>query len=283
LIWVNGIDSSFLTVGQINSDHITKGREQNDKTRCQQMPACSNYTAAGNFCANISETELCDLGNHSKSTAMKRSEEISAEILETWPIISVSAGVISMQHLLEDGRKTIATFFMQGDIIDVRGISKRHRGQLIALGKTKICRLSPEVFEEISDGNPNAQRVIWDNLREQTYRAMDHSADLAKKHALEKLASFVFECRWRQIVSIADNLVTIPVRRVDLAEYLGMQPETVSRCFKDLEKRRIIKFNTISNLKILNIPTLRRIANGDQHADETQLEDSRKFKVLTFG
>jgi CRP-like cAMP-binding protein len=188
-----------------------------------------------------------------------------------------------MQHLLEDGRKTIAAFFMQGDIIDLRGIADRHRGQLVALGKTKICRLLPEVFNDIFDKNPNAQRIVWDNLREQTYRAIDHSADLAKKHALEKLASFIFEGRRRQIVSIAENLVTIPVRRVDLAEYLGMQPETVSRCFKDLEMRGIVKLNTISNLKILKIPTLRRIANGDRHADDAAHNDRKKFKVLSFG
>jgi len=195
----------------------------------------------------------------------------------------VTTGVISMQHLLEDGRKTIAAFFMQGDIIDLRGIADRHRGQLVALGKTKICRLLPEVFNDIFDKNPNAQRIVWDNLREQTYRAIDHSADLAKKHALEKLASFIFEGRRRQIVSIAENLVTIPVRRVDLAEYLGMQPETVSRCFKDLEMRGIVKLNTISNLKILKIPTLRRIANGDRHADDAAHNDRKKFKVLSFG
>lgn len=195
----------------------------------------------------------------------------------------MTTGVISMQHLLEDGRKTIAAFFMQGDIIDLRGIADRHRGQLVALGKTKICRLLPEVFNDIFDKNPNAQRIVWDNLREQTYRAIDHSADLAKKHALEKLASFIFEGRRRQIVSIAENLVTIPVRRVDLAEYLGMQPETVSRCFKDLEMRGIVKLNTISNLKILKIPTLRRIANGDRHADDAAHNDRKKFKVLSFG
>ena len=253
---------------------------QSDASKCQR---CSNYTAVGNFCANISENQLNELSKNSCTTTLKRGESINADILENWPVISVSSGVISMQHLLEDGRKTISAFFMQGDIIDLRGISERHRGQLVALGKTKICRLSPNVFTEIFDDNPNAQRIVWDNLREQTYRAMDHSADLAKKHALEKLASFVFECRRRQIVSIADDLVTIPVRRVDLAEYLGMQPETVSRCFKDLEERGIIKFNTISNLKILKIPTLRRIANGDQQADAPQLENSRKFKVLSFG
>ncbi len=248
--------------------------------KCQQ---CSLYTDAGNFCAHITSDELDSLSNKSRTATLKRGESIETEDLMTWPVIAISAGVISLQHLLEDGRKTIAAFFMQGDIIDLRGLSSRNRGHMIALNKVHLCRLSPEAFEKILDTNPDAQRVVWNNLRKQTYRAIDHSADLAKKHALEKLASFIFECKRRQTVTLAENSVIIPVRRVDLAEYLGMQPETVSRCFKDLEERGIIEFNGISNIRIKKAPTLRRIANGDRNADAIQHPDQNKFKVLSFG
>jgi CRP-like cAMP-binding protein len=200
-----------------------------------------------------------------------------------WPIIAVTSGVISIQHLLEDGRKTIAAFFMRGDIIDLRGASSQSKGQLIALNNAKVCRLSPEAFEHITETNINAQRIVWNNLREQNYRAIEHSADLAKKLALEKLASFIFECRRRQVSNVQTSSVTIPVRRIDLAEYLGMQPETVSRCFKILEERKIIEFSGISNIKILQPPVLRRIANGDKNTDTMRHRNNDHFKVLSFG
>lgn len=249
-------------------------------SKCQQ---CSIYTDKGNFCAHITSDELGELSSKSRTATLKRGDSIGSQDLLTWPVIAISSGVISMQHLLEDGRKTIAALFMQGDIIDLRGISSRSRGHLIALNKASICRLSPAVFENIIKTNPDAQRLVWNNLRNQTYRAIDHSADLAKKHALEKLASFIFECMRRQTVALAEDTVIIPVRRVDLAEYLGMQPETVSRCFRDLEERGIIELNSISNIKLLKTPTLRRIANGDRHADDLQHADQNKFKVLNFG
>jgi len=87
----------------------------------------------------------------------------------------------------------------------------------------------------------------------------------------------------RQTVALPEDTVIIPVRRVDLAEYLGMQPETVSRCFKDLEERGIIEFNSISNIKLLKTPILRRIANGDRNADGLHHPNENKFKVLSFG
>lgn len=249
-------------------------------SKCQR---CSIYTEAGGFCDQLKDPELDALGSQSRSSTLKRGQAIDSEELLMWPIVAISSGVISMQHLLEDGRKTIAAMFMQGDIIDMRGISSRNRGHLIALGKTKICRLSPTIFEQIVDSNMNAQRVAWNNLRNQAYRAIDHSADLAKKQALEKLASFVFECRGRQAAGVSECSVHIPVRRVDLADYLGMQPETVSRCFRDLSNRKILTFQDISNLRILDIPTLRRIANGDKHTENLRHTNEDHFKVLHYG
>ncbi len=243
------------------------------KTKCQN---CALYADSKLFCAQLDEGELNDLSNQSRTLSMKRGDSLEHEALAHWPIIAIDNGVMSMQHLLQDGRKTIAALFMRGDIIDLRNISNRNRGALIALGKVDVCRLSPKVFEDVMARNPDAQKVIWENLRDQAFRAMDHSGDIAKKQALEKLASFIFECRNRQVGFKDGDLVEIPVRRIDLAEYLGMQPETVSRCFKDLEKRDIIEAPSLNTLKLLNVPMLRRIANGDKD----MLTHERKIKVL---
>jgi len=243
------------------------------KPKCQ---SCALYADSQLFCAQLSSEELDDLSNQSRTLSMKRGESLEHEALAHWPIVAIDNGVMSMQHLLQDGRKTIAALFMRGDIIDLRNVSNRNRGALIALGKVDVCRLSPKVFEEVMARNPDAQKVIWENLRDQAFRAMDHSGDIAKKQALEKLASFIFECRNRQVGFEDGDLVEIPVRRIDLAEYLGMQPETVSRCFKDLEKRGIIETPKLNALKLLNVPMLRRIANGDKD----MLANERKIKVL---
>jgi len=248
--------------------------------KCQ---SCSFLTDAGGFCDHLSDGELVELGSLSRTAILKRGESLGNKELITWPIIAISSGVISMQHLLEDGRKTIGALFLSGDIIDMRGISTRNSGSLIALSKTNVCRLPPPIFESIIEANPNAQRVAWNNLRNQTFRAINHSADLAKKQALEKLASFVFECRRHRPSNTTDNAVQIPVRRIDLAEYLGMQPETLSRCFHEMEKRGLIQLVDISNLIILNVPTLRRIANGDKNTDNLRHTSDDHFKVLSCG
>lgn len=230
----------------------------------EKCKSCALYSDTRLFCAKLEGDELCDLSRESRTKRMKRGDTLEGEALMHWPVVAVDSGVLSMQHLLQDGRKSISALFMRGDIIDLRNISNRNRGALIALGKVDICRLSIKVFERIMTQNPDAQKVIWENLRDQAFRAMDHSGDIAKKQALEKIASFIFECRNRQAGYKDGDLVKIPVRRIDLAEYLGMQPETVSRCFKDLEKRGLLQSPKLNALKLLDVPMLRRIANGDK-------------------
>lgn len=230
--------------------------------------SCTLHCDSDNFCARLTTDELIELNRKSHSASMKRGDALSDEALMQWPIVAVSSGVLSLQHLMADGRKSIAALYMQGDIIDLRGISNRNRCNLISLGNSKICRLSPEIFEQVVSENSDAQNSVWKNLREQTFRAIDHSVDMSKKQALEKLASFIIECNYREF-SVAKNTATakIPVRRVDLAEYIGVQPETVSRCFKDLRDRGIIEFENLSVVTINDVATLREIANGDHNPD----------------
>ena len=230
---------------------------------CRQ---CTLYCDSDNFCARLTSDELIGLNKKSHTATMKRGDSLSDEALLQWPVVAVSSGVLSLQHLLVDGRKSIAALYMQGDIIDLRGISNRNRCNLISLSKSEICRLSPEVFERIVSQNADAQNSVWTNLREQTFRAIDHSVDLSKKQALEKLASFIIECNYREFNKAKGKIVAkIPVRRVDLAEYIGVQPETVSRCFRDLQNRGIIKFEKLSELTINNVDALLEIASGDRH------------------
>lgn len=233
--------------------------------------SCTLHCNSDNFCARLTTDELIQLNGKSRPASMKRGDALSDDALMQWPIVAVSSGVLSLQHLMADGRKSIAALYMQGDIIDLRGISNRNRCNLISLGNSKICRLSPEVFEKITTNNADAQHCILANLREQTFRAIDHSVDMSKKQALEKLASFIFECNPREFNNTKNTVIAkIPVRRVDLAEYIGVQPETVSRCFKDLQNRGIIKFENLSVITVNNVPALRELANGDQHVDTQQ-------------
>jgi CRP/FNR family transcriptional regulator, anaerobic regulatory protein len=245
----------------------------------EQCLHCSMYFDAENFCAKLSKKELIALNAGSSLVNLKRSESISEETQKLHPVMAISSGVLSLQYLLHDGRKTIAAILMRGDILDLRNCAQHKLGALVALNSVTLCRLSPAVFDASIAANAKARMLAWGNITDQTFRAINHAADLAKKQALEKLASFILEISNRDARMPGKDHVQIPIRRYDLAEYLGMQPETVSRCFKDLAERDIIRVSDLSVVRIIDASALRRIANGDRAPKGKQMDDPA-FKIL---
>lgn len=254
------------------------------KSRAPELcQSCSMYYDAENFCAKLTPDELADMNASSQILTIKRGDTISDNMVKHWPIIAISTGVLSLQSLLNDGRRIVAALFMRGDILELRNPSNRKFGHLVALSKVKLCRLSPRVFDRVMNENPKARLIAWEGLTSQAFSAISHASDLAKKQALEKLASFIFECRHRSTRKLPGNLVDIPIRRRDLADYLGMQPETVSRLFKELETRNIIKVTDLSNVQILQTSALRRIANGDRVGESANKGYGPDYKILVAG
>lgn len=228
--------------------------------------ACALYNDKAGFCARLSQGELVELNAQSHSETIRRGSRICGQVLERWPILAVERGALGLQQVFAGGRRTIAGLFMRGDILDLRNATGRLPGELVALSETRICRLSPARFERILQTNEAARVLVWDNLRAQAFRAIAHGSDLAGKNAREKVAAFIVQCAGRAAPAAGrhdEDLVEIPMRRRDLGEYLGMQPETVSRTFRDLEKSRLIRACSLTSLRILDLPALRRVAAGE--------------------
>ncbi len=257
-----------MQVGQYTVSPILLADTGKFSNMAQQIPEicqiCSLFSEPENFCAQLSNGELCKLNRKSQTESVKRGASIGNGVLQQWPIIAINSGVLSFKHQLENGRSAIAAIFMRGDILDMRDLSNRNQGRFVALSKVEICKLSPTVFERIVKVNEDARNVAWSNLREQAFRATDHAIDLTKKQALEKLASFIFECDRRQETGVVKNTVHIPIRRRELGEYLGLQSETVSRCFRQLEDQGIIKVLNLSTVMMTNVAALEHMARGGQ-------------------
>lgn len=212
------------------------------------------------FCARLTDTQLEQLSLHSKSSVLPNKTTLEDGM---GPVIAVVEGVIGMQHTLEDGRRTISAYYTKGDIIDLRQRSDHLQGALVSLTKAHVCRLQVTAFQSVLEENHGAWIAVSENLREQLHHGIGHATDLGKKQAIEKLASFILECHTRN--GDSDSVMAeaiIPMSRVHLAEYMGLQAETVSRGLRKLEQMGLIKVSTMYEVLILSFPKLKRIANG---------------------
>ncbi len=230
------------------------------KPKCQ---TCALSQNGGRLCALLSEDEIDFLSIHSHPVEMPQKAVLDERLLNHWPIIAVLEGAIGIQHILDDGRRSISAFFTTGDILDLRRSDDRRQVSLRALTNARICKLGVEAFELVQESNPTARNLITYNLREQAHRSVDHAADLAKKRAIERIASFIFECRNRGVVDTpGSDQIELPMPKCDLAEYLGLQPETLSRSLKDLDASGIIELPGSNRIVVKDPPKLRRLANG---------------------
>lgn len=230
------------------------------KPKCRRCPFVEDN---GRLCALLSTDEIEFLSDHSHPVEMTQKAVLDERVLSPWPIVAVLEGAMGIQHILEDGRRSISAFFTPGDILDLRRSDDRRQVSLRALTKARICKLGVAAFDQIQRSNPAARNLITYNLREQAHRSFDHAADLGKKQAIEKIASFIFECRNRSAVDTSSSVhVKLPMPKCDLAEYLGLQAETLSRSLKELDASDIIELPSSTCIVVNDLPRLRRLANG---------------------
>lgn len=176
------------------------------------------------------------------------------------PILVVTSGAIGLQHILGDGRQTISVLFFEGDVIDTRHFCKAS-GNLICVLPTATQLYSAEDFNLLQQKSTKFQIEQSSSQARQSLNATQHSVDLARKSAVEKLASFIFECRKRQKLG-RGLTVCLRLRRSDIADYMGLRAETLSRAFTKLKKMDFIDADEADVIQILNEPGMRQLANG---------------------
>ncbi|WP_172795168.1 Crp/Fnr family transcriptional regulator [Polycladidibacter hongkongensis] len=191
-------------------------------------------------------------------------DEIEPRELSGEPVLSVLAGAMGVVAHLSDGRRTITGLFLPGDYINLAALSRQISGTITALGPSTLQIIDQSVFDSLLEHSRQTREHFVSRSNALLFQMLDHSNDLAKKTPIERIAAFLFELRSRRDRNKSHELnhVQIPFGRRDIADYLGLQPETVSRGFTALAHEGAIKLLATDKIEILNMKGLRYIANG---------------------
>jgi CRP/FNR family transcriptional regulator len=150
-------------------------------------------------------------------------------------------GVMRLYKLLPDGRRQIVGFAIPGDFLGMATLA-RHGFSADALGPVAVCRFSKASFARFIENKPNLLRRINELVVRELSKAQDHMLLLGRRSAEEKVASFLLGWRDR-LARLGDetNIVPLPMGRQDIADFLGLTIETVSRTFTKLERDGLIE------------------------------------------
>ena len=151
------------------------------------------------------------------------------------------AGVIRFYKLLPDGRRQIVGFALPGDFFGMTA-SGRNNFSAEAIDSVVVCRFSRASFLRFADDKPNLLRRINELAILELSQAWDHMVLLGRRSAEEKVATFMIS--WRNRLSRQSRPLTtlpLPMGRQDIADYLGLTIETVSRTLTKLERDGLIE------------------------------------------
>jgi CRP/FNR family transcriptional regulator, nitrogen fixation regulation protein len=161
----------------------------------------------------------------------------------------VEFGVVRICRLTADGRRQVNSFHFAGEVF---GFESGDEHQFFAESVNGAGIRSMRASSN-SAAAPNLLALALTSL----VRAQQHQLVLGRRSATEKLAGFILDMVERQG---ADDIVGLPMQRNDIADYLGLTFETVSRALRVLKEDGVIRVPSVSQIEVLNQSALQELA-----------------------
>jgi CRP/FNR family transcriptional regulator, anaerobic regulatory protein len=156
-------------------------------------------------------------------------------------VFGLAQGVVRLYKLLPDGRRQVLAFALPGDFLGMP-LAERHNFSADAIGEVALCRFSRDELTAFIQSSPNIMRRLIEFAILQLDMAQDQLLLLGNGSAEEKVAIFLVSWRNRLArLSVFSETVPLPMRRQDIADFLGLKLETVSRTLAKLEQKNVIR------------------------------------------
>jgi CRP/FNR family nitrogen fixation transcriptional regulator len=169
-------------------------------------------------------------------------------------LYKVITGTVRIYKTLSNGRRQIRAFYMRGDIFGLE-TGKVHAFAAEAITDTKLLAIKRDAAVALAVRDNDIAHQLWSLTSYELERVQDH-VTLLIQSARERVVGFLLEMADRLPVS---NEFELPMPRQDIADYLGLTIETVSRTLTTLEKRAAIALPTSRRVVLLSRSALNRI------------------------
>jgi len=174
-------------------------------------------------------------------------------------LYKVISGLVCTSKLLSDGRRQIGGFYLPGDYFGL-GCSGAHTLSAEAITNAKVRIIKKSVLMAVANRDAIERQLLLLTARELAH--LQERVLLLIKNAQERVGEFILEMEKRTKVG---NAIQLPMKRQDIADYLGLTIETVSRILTSLESCAAIK-----------LPTSHQIVLRSHSALRTAMEDRSK-------
>lgn len=175
-------------------------------------------------------------------------------------LYAIRLGTFKTLLLAEDGREQITGYHMAGEIVGLDGISNTvHACQAVALEDSEVCVLPFNELDELAHDIPLLRRNLYRFISKDICRDQDMMLLLGSRCAEERLALFLLNLADRyQARGYSSSEFVLRMTREEIASYLGLKLETVSRLFSRLQEEGLIQVQGRA-VKLLDLAALKKL------------------------
>jgi len=183
-----------------------------------------------------------------------RNAEIYGENEPTEYLYKLVSGTVRTSKILNDGRRQIGEFYLPGDLFGYE-VGSEHSFSAEAITEVKVIVIKRSAVEALAARDNDVARQLWVMTGRELQRMQEHIVLLIKT-AQERVAGFLLEMAER---IKSTNEIELPMSRQDIADYLGLTIETVSRTLTILENSAAIALPSSRRIVLRNRAALRRL------------------------
>ncbi len=217
------------------------------------------------ICAALDDEQIVDLNAISEHITLERERTVFFESDPADYLYNIIDGNVRIHKSLADGRRQITGFLYSGDFLGL-SVAGVYPYSAEVITTTTMCRFSRKGMTKIIERYPAFEHNLLQLASHELAAAQEHVLLLGRKTAAERLCSFILNTAEKQIGGISDQRAKLPMTRQDIADYLGLTIETVSRTFTRLKKTGTIRLPEPDTIEIANFQQLEDLALGEAAA-----------------
>ncbi|MET0708934.1 MAG: Crp/Fnr family transcriptional regulator [Tardiphaga sp.] len=268
MIWINepAVDPDRMTLCQPDRRDMDKtfaapcGSDSAGCRRARSDSGCDDCRMRPfSICAALAPSELDELDRISHTRAFPAKAMLFDQGETADSVFNLVEGMVRLYKSLPDGRRQIVGFALPGDFLGL-ALMEGYGVAAEAVTDVKVCRFARPVFLNYVEAKPHLLRRMHEFAGHELSLAHDQMLLLGRRTADEKIAAFLLglQRRYARTGTLTVH-VPLPMSRQDIADYLGLTIETVSRTLTKFARDKIIVV-VPDGVRLLGLARLDRLA-----------------------
>lgn len=214
-------------------------------------------------CGSVADSDLDRLGALAEVVILGAGAVLTREGDAAPYVFNITSGSLRVYKLLPDGRRQITGFLFAGDFLGL-AIGEFYVFSADAIEPTTVCRFRKGPFRTLVESSSPLEHMLLHRTSHELAAAQNQMLLLGRKTAIERLASFLLDLPGNDPARpTAPGHVRLPMKRGEIADYLGLTIETVSRVLTRMKAKGIISMSSQSSLVVERPDLLRAHAAGE--------------------